>query len=372
MMSLLSDVAEYVNEKISMADFDNSQYISTDSMLKNRCGITSPESIPTSGKVSRYQPKDILVSNIRPYFKKIWYADRIGGCSNDVIVFRAKSNIDSLFLYYVLSDDCFFEHMMTGANGTKMPRGNKKLIPTFAFNIFDLPTQKTISKILSRYDRLIQNYRRQILLLEESAQRSYKKWFIDLQFPGYKNVQFVDGIPCSWTKKRISDVCELSAGKDKPSIVSDIITKECNIPIYSNGITDEGLYGYTPESRIDKESVTISARGTIGYAFLRLHPYVPIVRLLVLVPKENISAKFIYLWASQKEIRGNGAAQQQLTVPLFKNEEILIPDPVTMNEFALLMDRQYNKIDNLQSQIKLLTEARDRLLPKLMNGEIKV
>lgn len=103
----LGEIANYVNEKIDIKAFDTSLYISTDSMLKDKGGIGTPESIPESGKVTKYQHNDILVSNIRPYFKKIWFSNREGGCSNDVLVFRANDNIDSTFLYYVLSDDSF-------------------------------------------------------------------------------------------------------------------------------------------------------------------------------------------------------------------------------------------------------------------------
>lgn len=121
----LNEVSYYVNEKIKITDFDSSLYISTDSMLKDKAGICLPQSIPVEGNVTKYQADDVLVSNIRPYFKKIWISDRCGGCSNDVLVFRAKDSIVPQFLYYVLSDDRFFDHMMAGANGTKMPRGNK-------------------------------------------------------------------------------------------------------------------------------------------------------------------------------------------------------------------------------------------------------
>ena len=184
----LGDVSCYVNDKIDIASFDNSLYISTDSMLSDKGGITAPESIPTTGKVTKYQFEDILVSNIRPYFKKIWKSNRDGGCSNDVLVFRGNPTmILPTFLYYVLSCVSFFEHMMAGANGTKMPRGNKKLILNYTFGLPDLAVQRRIAEVLSRYDALIENYQRQIKLLEEAAQRLYKEWFVDLRFPGHQS-----------------------------------------------------------------------------------------------------------------------------------------------------------------------------------------
>ena len=208
----LGEIANYVNEKIDIKAFDTSLYISTDSMLKDKGGIGTPESIPESGKVTKYQHNDILVSNIRPYFKKIWFSNREGGCSNDVLVFRANDNIDSTFLYYVLSDDSFFDHMMSSANGTKMPRGNRKLIPSFEIPLPPLSTQHRIASILSRYDSLIENYQKQIKLLEEAAQRLYKEWFIDLRFPGHENTNIIDGVPEGWEKKKVNSIIELQSG----------------------------------------------------------------------------------------------------------------------------------------------------------------
>jgi type I restriction enzyme S subunit len=92
---------------------------------------------------------------------------------------------------------------------------------------------------------LIENYQKQIKLLEEAAQRLYKEWFIDLHFPGHENTKIVDGVPEGWEKKRLADVAELKAGGDKPDIVSDVRTEDCAIPIFSNGTTNEGLYGFT-------------------------------------------------------------------------------------------------------------------------------
>ena len=236
----LGEIANYVNEKIDIKAFDTSLYISTDSMLKDKGGIGTPESIPESGKVTKYQHNDNLVSNIRPYFKKIWFSNREGGCSNDVLVFRANDNIDSTFLYYVLSDDSFFDHMMSSANGTKMPRGNRKLIPSFEIPLPPLSTQHRIASILSRYDSLIENYKKQIKLLEEAAQRLYKEWFIDLRFPGHENTNIIDGVPEGWERKSIGEIGEyLNGFAFKPSDWQELGKPIIKIKEMSNGVTNE-------------------------------------------------------------------------------------------------------------------------------------
>ena len=149
-MIRLKDVAYYVTDKIRTAEITPSDYISTENMVPNRRGISLCSNPPESEKVCHYSSGDILISNIRPYFKKIWYANRTGGCSNDVLVLRTKTEaIDSLYLYYVLSQSTFFDHMMAGANGTKMPRGNKAEILEFSIPEMELHKQINIATILS-------------------------------------------------------------------------------------------------------------------------------------------------------------------------------------------------------------------------------
>lgn len=124
--SVLADIAMQITEKAECSESSLDSYVSTESLLPDKGGRQQASSLPTTGKVTVYQTGDTLVSNIRPYFKKIWLADRGGTCSGDVIVFRAKEPHYAAFLYSVLRSDSFFEHVMAGAKGTKMPRGDKK------------------------------------------------------------------------------------------------------------------------------------------------------------------------------------------------------------------------------------------------------
>lgn len=201
---------------------------------------------------------------------------------------------------------------------------------------------------------------------EQQAQAIFKTWFVDrLPFDGLK--------PTSWKFCALGEVTKMSAGGDKPKRISSIKSTEYPYPIYSNGLDNEGLYGYTDKPKIFAESVTVSARGTIGFVCLRHIPYVPIVRLVALIPNENlISAKYLYLYLKQLHISGTGTTQQQLTVPDFRKTEILIPDKTTMDKFTNLISPMFNKIwTNEEENIKLAL-LRDSLLPKLMSGEIDV
>ena len=141
-MGTLGEVCDYVHEKISIDSLSNKTYISTENMLKERGGIIECESLPEDCNVTAFEQNDILVSNIRPYFKKIWRATFSGGCSNDVLCFRSKSEFNSLILYYTIERDSFFEYVVAGCNGAKMPRGDKKWIMKYSIVIPSTTDQK--------------------------------------------------------------------------------------------------------------------------------------------------------------------------------------------------------------------------------------
>ena len=382
----LGEIANYVNEKIDIKAFDTSLYISTDSMLKDKGGIGTPESIPESGKVTKYQHNDILVSNIRPYFKKIWFSNREGGCSNDVLVFRANDNIDSTFLYYVLSDDSFFDHMMSSANGTKMPRGNRKLIPSFEIPLPPLSTQHRIASILSRYDSLIENYQMQIKLLEEAAQRLYKEWFIDLRFPGHENTMIVDGVPEGWEKKPVKTIIELQSGYafKSSAFMDDGIYKIVTIKNVKDGAFDGenvSKIASIPEKMpkhciLENGDILLSLTGNVGrVCIVNGKNYLLNQRVAKL--KSAYKAYTYCLFRSRDmfiEVNNlaNGAAQQNVSPIRIGEMKILIPEKKWLDDFERTVSNYILGIITLQSQIRFLTEVRDRLLPKLMSGEIAV
>lgn len=152
----LSNICDYVKGKIDVAVLDEDKYISTENMMPNKGGITRAASLPTVIQTQAFLPGDVLVSNIRPYFKKIWFAEFDGGCSNDVLVFRARDGINKRFLYYVLADDAFFEYSMATSKGTKMPRGDKAVIMKYEVPDFTYEEQEKIAGVLEALDKKIQ------------------------------------------------------------------------------------------------------------------------------------------------------------------------------------------------------------------------
>ncbi|EMS34040.1 Type I restriction-modification system, specificity subunit S [Mariniradius saccharolyticus AK6] len=127
----LSELCEYSTRRVSINEISLETYISTENMLQDRAGISIANGLPTTNSVTGFENGNILISNIRPYFKKIWLANFSGGCSNDVLCFVPTPAIPSLYLYQIIEKDNFFEYVMAGSKGTKMPRGDKKWIMNF-------------------------------------------------------------------------------------------------------------------------------------------------------------------------------------------------------------------------------------------------
>ena len=149
----LSDICEYAKGKVNITALGEETYISTENMLPNKGGLTRASSLPTIVQTQAFLAGVVLVSNIRPYFKKIWFAEFDGGCSNDVLVFRAKGGVCKRFLYYVLADDAFFDYSMATSKGTKMPRGDKTAIMKYEVPNFTYEEQEKIAEILEVFDR---------------------------------------------------------------------------------------------------------------------------------------------------------------------------------------------------------------------------
>lgn len=234
--------------------------------------------------------------------------------------------------------------------------------------------QNRITSILSSYDDLIENNNRRIKILEQMAENLYKEWFVRFRFPGHEQAEFENGMPKGWEIRRFSDnIAKITAGGDRPEVYSPYKSDICTVPIFANGTDDYGLYGYTNHPKIYEESVTVSARGTVGYVCLREEPYVPIVRLLSLVPVDKeISAKFIYYALKTDCIEGNGTSQQQMTVPMFGRKKILIPDRKLIAKFTAIVDDLFSLRRNHMIANQNLTKQRDMLLPRLMNGKLEV
>ncbi|MBR3582735.1 MAG: N-6 DNA methylase [Kiritimatiellae bacterium] len=169
----LGAIAPFATERVPYGSIAKDSYISTDNMLQDCGGVKPYEGEPNISAVVRYRKGDILVSNIRPYLKKLWLADRDGGCSPDVLVFRIANRNEMLppFLRYILSQEMFFSFMMSGKTGVKMPRGNKDIIPNYQIPVPPLPVQK---KVVQECEKVDQEYNTSRMEIEEYRSRIAK------------------------------------------------------------------------------------------------------------------------------------------------------------------------------------------------------
>lgn len=275
-----------------------------------------------------------------------------------------KDGFSPEFIYYLLLNNV--DYLKQHASGSTFQELSGGTLKNLQFQIPALPEQKAIAKSLGDLDAMVELNQQMNKTLESMAQAIFKQWFVDFGPWGGEK-------PDDWKNYTLGDISALSAGGDRPKVNSEKPTSTCTIPIYSKGIDNDGLYGYTNLAKISDESVTVSARGTIGFTCLRQTPYFPIVRLISLVPDPKyLSAKYLYLWLKSINISGTGTTQQQLTVPDFKKTEILIPTPEIMKRFTIVADSMFAQITANKNENTTITAIRDSLLPKLMSGKIRI
>lgn len=383
----LSECAYYRNERTDQIDFDT--YITTDSMIPNRGGIVTAESLPDAKTVPKYLPNDILLSNIRPYFKKIWLVDRMGGCSNDVLVVSAKQNTDPKFLYYVLSDDNFFNYDTITSKGTKMPRGTPNAIMKYSVPHIGIEKQKRIASILSNYDDLINANSKRIKVLEQIAENLYKEWFVRFRFPGHETAEFENGLPKGWERNRISQYYFTSSG-GTPSRENEENYENGTIPWIKTGEMQDCLLIDTEEhiseaaskkssaKLFPKDSVLMAMYG-VNIGMLAYSAVEASCNQACCVFKDQgaINTKH-YLFQYLKSIRehllliGFGAAQQNLSQDLIKQVKILRPDSDTIMRFENAIEPLYQETKRLLAQNSNLIKQRDLLLPRLISGKLEV
>ena len=265
----LGEIAEFQKLRISTALLDNSNYISTENILQNFEGIQSSPSIPANTNVIEYQKGDILLSNIRPYLKKVWFADKKGGCSADVFVLRGDK-CDQHFLYYVIASDRFINYVMSGAKGVKMPRGDKSQMEKYAFSIPINPEQRKIAKFLSMLDERIR-LQNKIIEKLETLIKGIIETVISSQKP---NTLIRNCLECNSSTLQESQVAENG-----------------NFPVY--GAT--GISGYTETADINGESILIIKDGSgVGTVKFVTGEYSYIGTLNSLTVKDGHCLKYIY------------------------------------------------------------------------------
>lgn len=266
----LGDICGYSRSRIPISEVNLHNYVSTENLLKERGGKIIAGKIPEQSNFYEYNKGCTLVSNIRPYFKKIWFADIRGGCSNDVLVYTPNKGINDKWLYYLLSQDSFFDFVMSGHKGTKMPRGDKSQIMKFSVALPPLDEQKKIAEILSALDDKIELNNKINRNLEAQAQAIFKSWFID--FEPFKNGKFIDSelgkIPEGWKVGNLSDIANITMGQSPNG--NSYNEKKIGM-IFFQGRAEFGwrfprnrLYTAAPKRIAERDSVLLSIRAPVG------------------------------------------------------------------------------------------------------------
>lgn len=344
----------------------------------------------TSGP--KFQNGDSVVARIEPCLQNgkrfFWKSDKIGFGSTEYIVFRAKEGkMDSKYLFYLLKTDYIKKSMvssMVGATGRQ--RVNNDIFGQIEIVVPNIEKQKKIGRTLFLYDDLIENNQKQIKLLEEAAQRLYKEWFVDLRFQGHENTKIVDGVPEGWQWCKVRDVADINSSALPKNYKEDFIDYVDLGSVRCGHIETRTRYNLNEAPGRAKRC---AKDGDIIWGMVR-----PNLKAYALVtnPKETdvfstgfavLSAKkvpysYLYCAVTQEEFVGylvnatNGAAYPAVKPVHFEVADILKPDDKVLEQFHSVADLIFRKIEMLDKQNHNLSEARDLLLPKLMNGEVEV
>jgi type I restriction enzyme S subunit len=390
----INKIALQMRNRIPISSIHAEDYVSTDNMRPNFGGIEVSSSLPPSGNVTAYQAGDILLSNIRPYFRKTWFATHSGGCNADVLCIRADpEKCIPQYLYYLLTTDNFVEDYLKSCKGAKMPRGNVQRLLDYEFNLPDLPTQLRIAAILGSIDEKIELNRKKIAELESLAKTIYDYWFIQFDFPDengkpYKssggkmvwNEQLKREIPEGWEVKRLTEIAEYLFGYPfdsslfnntnigfpivrirnvKDGITQDRTTESTNKDyIISNGDFLIGMDGYFDmnhwtggDAYLVQRTCRIKAKEALYNGWLSLALYTPIKHL-------------------EKSLSGATLAHLG---KLHLDEILLTLPPKSITEAALtLINTTIQRKVSLGVEVQKLAKQRDTLLPLLMNGQVEV
>ena len=359
----LSDLSNFIMESASFDEASVENYVSTESMIADRGGITEPSALPKSGSIRRYRPGDVLISNIRPYFKKIWRATRTGTCSNDVLVIRSNGSCNPAYLYYVLSSDDFFNYMTATSKGTKMPRGDKEAIMDYEIDLPSLEQQEQFTSTMSKIDDLIWTNSKINDYLAKYAKAIYKA-SIKTSFSPTKlssiTLAITDGTHSTIQDDPNGDYLLLSSKNIKDGLIQ--------IKDDERRINKEVFERLRSRTNLSKGDILLTSVGTIGECALvsEANNYEFQRSVAIIRPNpECISPEYLYtaLVCNQELLinAAHGAVQQCLFLRDINDLEVPLSTKMSDNT-TMLLKSIYRNIDH-NNQINLnLIKVRDTIL----------
>lgn len=349
---------------------------------KNARQITKADFEETH-KRTMLEVDDILLTNSGTIGRMAFVTDREATTKTTfqksvAIIKPDKQKVLPRYLYYQLQN-CV-PQFINSSNGSAQKNLLLSTMRTFQIEIEEnREKQEKIANTLSAYDDLIENNQKQIKLLEEAAQRLYKEWFVDLNFPGHENTKIVDGVPEGWNEKTLSQVANVIMGQ---SPKSEFYNSEKKGLPFHQGVGSYGvrfvmddIYSTSYTRIAEPSSILFSVRAPVGRLNITKNKVV-IGRGLAAINQTDGCQSYLYYLLKNKffkdNIVGNGSIFASVSKDELLNQKFLIPERNLMMQFEKIVSQMDKQIENLDSKNKKLIEARDRLLPKLMSGEVEV
>jgi type I restriction enzyme S subunit len=392
----LGQVVKYSEERVDVGSVPLEDFITVDNMLPNKGGVIIAENMPPQGStLPRYKKENILVGNIRPYLKKIWFADKEGGAAADVLIFDVNKNYYPEYVYYAMFRDDFFDHMMRGKKGTKMPRGNKNQILDFLIPDFEYTIQEKIAAVLSSLDAKIELNNCINAELEAIAKMLYDYWFVQFDFPNeegkpYKysggkmkwNEELKKEIPEGWRVGSLLDIADYANGlpcqKYRP------VGKKV-LPVVKIKEMHEGFSASTEYVRPDIPKKAIIENGDVLFSWsasLEVKLWTggksALNQHIFKVESEKYPKSFYYfqlinylehfkMIADKRKTTMGHITQDHL-----EQSRIALPPRPLSEQLETIIAPIFNKIITNDVENQTLSGFRDWLLPMLMNSQVKV
>ena len=268
------------------------------------------------------------------------------------------------YIYFLMRTHHYQRSIANTSTGATVHHTSPTKIYDYRFVAPSYEEQQRIAEYLFSYERLIENNQKQIKMLEEAAQRLYKEWFVDLRFPGHETTPIVDGVPEGWFTAAVTDLLEIRYGRDHKALVDG------EIPAYGSG----GITRRVNKALYSGESVLIPRKGSLNNIILVRGDFWTIDTMFYSIPKRPNIVKYVYLYLSGVDMYAMniGAAVPSMTVKILEGMKLLCPTDHVLESFEETVRPYFDMIELLKNKNVLLAEARDKLLPKLMSGEIKV
>lgn len=399
----LGDIMSIVSEKIDTKDIDQCDYISTENMIPDLGGVGIVSQMPNTKKVNAYKRTDTLFSNIRTYFRKVLFAEKDGGLSADVLVFRTKdsSELSPQYLYYLIANEDFTRYSVRTSRGVKMPRGDKDALLQYPVNLPSIQVQKLICDTLSVLDNKIANNKAMNQTLEKLTQRIFKSWFIDfdpvkankegLPFDGLSPEiqalfpsEFEDSelgmIPKGWEAAPLGDEFKVVMGQ---SPKGSSYNEDSEGAVFFQGRRDFNfrfpsarVYTTEPKKMADKNDTLLSVRAPVGDCNIALEDCCVGRGLAALRHNSGCSSLTYYTVQNLSRIfdkyDSEGTVFGSINQKDLKALKVIKSNNAIETAFSKVISPLDEKIKENTLNTQSLERIRDRLLPKLISGQISV